>query len=790
MGRTIQVLYVGETSATFDPQQLEQVGAPISVLVEPTISEALDRLSDDIDCVVCTPDLPVTGQDLHKQLRETSADFPIIFLVDEASNLSAEEMRTTVATDYLPYHPEIDMAAILATRIERTVAQNRARRRADEQERINSVIREVNGALIRADSAAEIERVVCDILSDADPYVTACIAGVDQETMRIEPRTWSGAAAGYFKDLDMTVAEDAPGRHAPGGRAYHDREIAVSQNISQDSRYEKWQDAATDRGFQALAVAPLEYETDLYGLLAVFADRPRAFDETEQALLVELGENIAHALNAQRLQTELKETNSRLEALFEQSPDMINVHDDEGNIIDPNPRLCEKTGYSTETLSSMKVWDLDQAINATEAQTLWETMEEGDTNRLEGEYQRTDGSTFPVEVHVRRVERGDDSRFVAISRDITDRKERERELQRNERRFKAMFNDPNILVGLVETNGMVIDINETAMKYIEPNRAAVVGEPFWETPWWPSELRSAIKANIEQAVDGDYVTYEADLTDSDGKPYSVVGVIRPVRNDDGEVVSLIVSARDITDRRKREHQLDAMDRVFRHNVHNDMSIILGAAETIAGQIGGEATEFVEMILESGQRLLEVTEKQREIVELLARDPAVTTVDVTRQVQQAVARVAEDHPDAEVKLTDTEPVWTQAIPQVDRAVEELIKNAVVHTERDSPTVDVDVTATPERVQVRVADSNRPIPEAERAILRGEAERGPLYHGSGMGLLLVNWIISASGGKITYEQTSPQGNSVTIILPVRQADDESYPVGRSADNSANNSPFTEL
>jgi len=111
------------------------------------------------------------------------------------------------------------------------------------------------------------------------------------------------------------------------------------------------------------------------------------------------------------------------------------------------------------------------------------------------------------------------------------------------------------------------------MEYIDAELEDVVGEPFWETPWWPEELRSVIRGKVEQAASGEYVTYEADLIDPDGAPYAVSGVVRPVTDDDGQTVSLVVSARDITEREKRERELrrerefvrqslDALDDLF------------------------------------------------------------------------------------------------------------------------------------------------------------------------------------------------------------------------------------
>ncbi len=181
-------------------------------------------------------------------------------------------------------------------------------------------------------------------------------------------------------------------------------------------------------------------------------------------------------------------------------------------------------------------------------------------------------------------------------RDVTDRIERERDLQRTERRFEAIFEDPNILVGLLDPDGTVLDINETAMEYIDADLGDVRGEPFWETPWWGvdavdgSERADGSRASAdersessgvpddvrewtERAAAGEYVDFEADLTRPDGERYVLSGYFRPVRDDDGEVVSIIVSDRDVTERREYERSLqrykeytddvlDAVDDVF------------------------------------------------------------------------------------------------------------------------------------------------------------------------------------------------------------------------------------
>ncbi len=134
-----------------------------------------------------------------------------------------------------------------------------------------------------------------------------------------------------------------------------------------------------------------------------------------------------------------RERASRLEALFNQSPDMINVHDAEGRVLEANPRFFEKTGHEEEDLQGMKVWDLDRSISREEALELWAGMEPGDRRRLEGTYRRKDGSAFPVEVDIRRLRLEGKGQFMAISRDITDRKVAGRKLRRERDRLETLF---------------------------------------------------------------------------------------------------------------------------------------------------------------------------------------------------------------------------------------------------------------------------------------------------------------------------------------------------------------
>jgi len=78
------------------------------------------------------------------------------------------------------------------------------------------------------------------------------------------------------------------------------------------------------------------------------------------------------------------------------------------------------------------------------------------------------------------------------------------------------------------------------------------------------------------------------------------------------------------------------------------------------------------------------------------------------------------------------------------------------------VTVGVEPGPETVTVRVADDGPKIPEEESGVLTGGESLGPLYHGSGLGLWLINWIVKRSDGTLEFSENQPRGNVVTIEL----------------------------
>ncbi|MFB6139316.1 MAG: PAS domain-containing protein [Halosimplex sp.] len=156
-------------------------------------------------------------------------------------------------------------------------------------------------------------------------------------------------------------------------------------------------------------------------------------------------------------------------------------------------------------------------------------------------------------------------RYAILANRISNAVERrraKRESRRSDRRFEAVFDDPHILAGVIDLTGTLRRVNRTAMEYVDGEREDVLGTPFWETPWWDDETRSDVERWVQRALQGEYVEYEATHTRPEGCSVLVVGTIRPVTDDAGDVTALVVSAREITERRRREEEICEKSRLL------------------------------------------------------------------------------------------------------------------------------------------------------------------------------------------------------------------------------------
>ncbi|MFB6218765.1 MAG: PAS domain-containing protein [Halobacteriaceae archaeon] len=149
--------------------------------------------------------------------------------------------------------------------------------------------------------------------------------------------------------------------------------------------------------------------------------------------------------------------------------------------------------------------------------------------------------------------------------DITERKRREKRLRQSQRRFEAVFEDPDTFIGLLDPDGRVVRANRASLELIDADPEDVEGEPFPRTEWWERSPTAAgeVRKWIERAAGGESVRFESEHHCANGDWIHVDGIVRPVTDRGGEVVSLVVEGLETTERASHERTLEELHEATR-----------------------------------------------------------------------------------------------------------------------------------------------------------------------------------------------------------------------------------
>jgi PAS domain S-box-containing protein len=132
---------------------------------------------------------------------------------------------------------------------------------------------------------------------------------------------------------------------------------------------------------------------------------------------------------------EVKRSNLRFQTLLEQSVDALYLCNKSGQIIQVNNSSCQSLMYDERELLTMNLKQIDTHYNShDDIESAWGNLRLGEYEISYSNYQRKDGSIFPVEVHYGLLPLGSGASILLFARDITDRKEAEEAQQKiNER---------------------------------------------------------------------------------------------------------------------------------------------------------------------------------------------------------------------------------------------------------------------------------------------------------------------------------------------------------------------
>lgn len=417
--RDVEVLCVDDERSLLDLTEtfLDRESDRIRVRSATTADDALDVLdSHDVDCVVSDYDLEHrTGLAFLRSVREAYPDLPFVLLTGKGSEAVAADAISAGVTDYLQKGGR-EQYARLANRIERAVDAARAER---ELERTREKTARLHDLAADVANAASREAIVDAALAAADDVLDFHVYGLYEAT---EDRFEPVGAASYDPDSPPALDEGVLGATYQRNESFR-VDDAASDDVA----------APDQSSFRSAVSVPVG---DDFVFQAISAD-PGAFTAADLELTELLLGHVEEAFERLDREREHHRTTEQLEAILDNTTAMVYIKDADGRYELANERFREVLDVPDDDVLGRTDSELqDEAVAAAVRANDRRAIEAKQPVEVEedaywgGEHR----TYYSVKVPLFDDD-GEVTGVCGISTDITEVKERERELERQRDRL-------------------------------------------------------------------------------------------------------------------------------------------------------------------------------------------------------------------------------------------------------------------------------------------------------------------------------------------------------------------
>jgi len=521
-------------------------------------------------------------------------------------------------------------------------------------------------------------------------------------------------------------------------------------------------------------------------------------DAGQPAYLLGIAEDITETWQAEQA---LQKTETRFQTLFNTAAEFIFVIDTEGTILLTNRYAIECSGYAESELIGSNIRQFFTRESQHTCDCNFPRLRETGSNRADIEFVCRDGRVLQMECSATAVpdENGDFSSFLIIQRDVTERARAAAALADSERRFKAIFNSTFQLIGLLDVDGKVLEVNRTALDFADLEEADVIGRPFWEIVWegLSEEARVRIRAAIMNAAEGNSVRYEEEVVIADGNRRIIDFTLKPVLDEDGHVVLIIPEGRDITSSRLAEEEarrhlqeaahvmrlgtMGEMASTIAHELNQPLTALVsycGTARSMAGAMTSPSrpdkfAEVLDRAMEQAHRASDIIRHFREFVSKGAQQRQQVSLDslVEGALELLRGELRNTGITVELHLDSGDcRVYADRI-QIEQVIINLLRNsidAIVQSGRKEGRIDVYTRLMPNRTAELTVIDNGPGVAAELLEHLFEPFNSDKTTGMGMGLSISRSIVESHGGKLWNNRYQQGGAQFGLTLPECEAE----------------------
>ena len=251
----------------------------------------------------------------------------------------------------------------------------------------------------------------------------------------------------------------------------------------------------------------------------------------------------------------LRERELRYRELFESMADAFFLVDPEGCFLEVNQVAVDQLGYSREELLGMGPAEITHPKFRAIVPEIHSHLRREGKVTFENLHMRKDGSTFPVEIHSRRLVMEGAELVLSIGRDITDRKAAEEEIRNSQARMRAVFENAGVGIAVTDLEGRYIEVNPKLAGDLGYSREEMLQRTTQQT--LHPEDREKSKRLLDGLLrdDANSALIEKRFLRKDGSIVWALVAITPIRDAQGAVHSFVKMLIDITERKRIEGEL-------------------------------------------------------------------------------------------------------------------------------------------------------------------------------------------------------------------------------------------
>ncbi len=157
----------------------------------------------------------------------------------------------------------------------------------------------------------------------------------------------------------------------------------------------------------------------------------------------------------------IKESESRYRQLVETASDAIYLMDEQGVIIDANITASQMLQKTREKIVGSSISTVDPNFSAKEFVAFWAGAPDEKQQIFETTHITKKGDLIPIEISGKKFKIDKKTYYFGVARDISERKHVEKELREREEKFRTLFENAPIMLGVVDENGNYIDVNDS-----------------------------------------------------------------------------------------------------------------------------------------------------------------------------------------------------------------------------------------------------------------------------------------------------------------------------------------